>query len=93
VVREVEVNAHTPGTSQAELLCVHLGLHGVAARSEHIIVEDISIGDALLNRISVEGDDLLVMGAYAHTRLGSLTLGDVARHILKHMTVPVLMSH
>lgn len=92
-VRVVEVNPRTPGTTQGELLCAQLSLHGVAARPEHIIVEDLSIGDALLNRISDEGDDLLVMGAYAHTRLGSLALGDVARHILKHMTVPVLMSH
>ena len=92
-VRVVEVSSLAPGMAQAELLCAHLALHGVAARPEHIAAADISIGDALLNRISVEGDDLLVMGAYAHTRLGSLTLGDVARHILRHMTVPVLMSH
>lgn len=92
-VHVVEVNPPTPGTPQAGQLCAHLELHGVAARPEHIIVEEISVGDALLNRISDEGDDLLIMGAYAHTRFGSLTLGDVARHILKHMTVPVLMSH
>jgi len=92
-VRVVEVNSPTPDAIQAELLCTHLELHGVAARPENIIVEEITTGDALLNRISDEGDDLLVMGAYAHTRLGSLALGDVARHILRHMTVPVLMSH
>jgi nucleotide-binding universal stress UspA family protein len=33
------------------------------------------------------------MGAFAQTRLGTPALGDVARHILKYMTVPVLMSH
>lgn len=92
-VRVVEINAPSSDVTQAELLCAHMERHGVTTRPEHIIVEEISIGDALLNRISDEGDDMLVMGAYAHTRLGSLTLGDVARHILKHMTVPVLMSH
>ncbi len=92
-VRVVEVNTPSADATQAELLCAHLGLHGVTAKAEHVIVEQITVGDALLNRISDEGDGLLVMGAFAHTRLGSLTLGDVARHILKHMTVPVLMSH
>jgi nucleotide-binding universal stress UspA family protein len=92
-VHVVEVNSPTPDASQAELLCAHLELHGVVAKPENVAVADVSIGDALLNRIFVEGDDLLVMGAFAHTRLGSLVLGDVARHILKHMTVPVLMSH
>jgi nucleotide-binding universal stress UspA family protein len=92
-VRVVEVNSPIADAPQAELLSAHLEQHGVTAKAEHVIVEGISIGDALLNRISDEGDDLLVIGAYAHTRLGSPTLGDVARHILKHMTVPVLMSH
>jgi len=92
-VRVVEVNASQPGTPRAELLCDHLALHGVAARAEHVVAADVSVGDALLNRIPVEGADLLVMGAYGRTRLGSLALGDVARHILRHMTVPVLMSH
>lgn len=89
----VEVNSPTPDAIHAEMFCTHLQLHGVAAKPENIPAPEVTVGDALLNRISVEGDDLLVMGAYAHTRLGSLTLGDVARHILKHMTVPVLMSH
>lgn len=92
-VRVVEVNSLPPGTSHAELLCEQLARHGVTAVAEHIVAVDVSIGDALLNRIPEEGVDLLVMGAYAHTRLGALTVGDVARHILRHMTVPVLMSH
>ena len=92
-VSVVEVNAPLTGYSRAEQLCDHLKLHGVTARAENIVAEDVSVGDALLNRIPVEGADLLVMGAYGRSRLGSLVLGDVARHILKHMTVPVLMSH
>jgi len=92
-VRVADVNTPSSDATQAERLCAYLALHGVTAKPEHIIVEEITVGDALLNRISDEGDDLLVMGAVAHTRFGSLTPGDVARHILKHMTVPVLMSH
>ena len=92
-VRVVEVNSLLPGISHAEMLCEQLARHGVTAHPEHIVAGDISIGDALLNRIPEEGIDLLVMGVYAHTRLGSLVVGDVARHILRHMTVPVLMSH
>ena len=39
------------------------------------------------------GADLLVMGAYGHARLREMVLGGATRHILQHMTVPVLMSH
>jgi nucleotide-binding universal stress UspA family protein len=33
------------------------------------------------------------MGAYGHSRLREFVFGGVTREILRHMTVPVLMSH
>jgi nucleotide-binding universal stress UspA family protein len=74
-------------------ICEHLERHGVKAAPERVIVSNSSVGDALLNRACEEGFDLVVMGAYAHTPQGKLALGSVAKHLLKQMTVPVLMSH
>ena len=37
--------------------------------------------------------DLLVMGAYGHSRMRELVFGGVTRHIAQHMTVPTLFSH
>jgi len=74
-------------------IATHLARHGVKVEVHHSEASDISIGDALLSRISDEGTDLLVMGAYGHSRLRELVLGGVTRTILDHMTVPVLMSH
>ena len=37
--------------------------------------------------------NLIVMGAYGHSRLRETILGGVTRHLLHHMTVPVFMSH
>ena len=53
---------------------------------------DVSVGDIILNAASDYGADLLVIGAYGHSRVRELVLG-VTRHLLRHMTVPVLMSH
>ncbi len=92
-VSVVEIDPDPAGYGAGERLSAHLADHGVTARAEVVVAADVSVGDALLNRISVEGSTLLVMGAYAHTRIGSPVLGDVARHILQHMTVPVMMSH
>jgi nucleotide-binding universal stress UspA family protein len=39
------------------------------------------------------GADLLVMGAYGHSRWRELVLGGVTRSLLREMTVPVLLSH
>ena len=82
-----------PHGTEGELLSVHLTAHGIESRVKQILATEVGVGDTLLNQISIEGSDLLVMGAYAHSRFGAPVLGEVARHILNHMTVPVLMSH
>ena len=66
---------------------------GVAAPWERVGARHLSIGDLLLNNAAEAGTDLLVMGAYARPRRGGLSLGEVGRHLLRFMTVPVLMSH
>lgn len=81
------------GRSPSVDICAHLARHGVNAVAEQVPVADISIGDVLLNQAYEEGFDLLVMGAYAHAPQGIPVLGPVAGHLLRHMTVPVLMSH
>ena len=47
----------------------------------------------ILNRIADESIDLMVMGAYGHARVREIRLGGVTRDVLRHMTVPVLVSH
>ncbi|MGI9384344.1 MAG: universal stress protein [Methyloligellaceae bacterium] len=66
---------------------------GAWTLSRHPSVGDIAVGDALLNAVSENAVDLLVMGAYGHSRVRELILGGATRHVLKTMTVPVLMSN
>jgi nucleotide-binding universal stress UspA family protein len=46
-----------------------------------------------LNTVSDIGADLLEMGGYGHTRPREMLLDGTTRLVLRHMTVPVLMSH
>jgi nucleotide-binding universal stress UspA family protein len=71
----------------------HLATHGIQAKSEVILVENFGIMDVLLNRVSDRSADLLVMGAHAHIGFPFDTRGTGTRYILRHMTVPVLMSN
>jgi nucleotide-binding universal stress UspA family protein len=50
-------------------------------------------GDALVSLATDLSADLIVMGGYGHSRLREWVLGGMTRHVLEHMTVPVLMSH
>jgi nucleotide-binding universal stress UspA family protein len=71
----------------------HLASHGIAAISEILVVEDAGIMDVLLNRVSDHGADLLVMGAHSQVGFPFLSRGAGTRHILRSMTVPVLMAN
>jgi nucleotide-binding universal stress UspA family protein len=81
---------HAPS---GEALRTHLARHGVSATTDTLPVTDIEVGEALLSRAADENMDLLVMGAYGHSRLREIILGGTTQHLLKHMTVPVLLSH
>ena len=50
-------------------------------------------GAALLAAARESGADLLVMGAYGHTRLSEWVLGGVTRHLLSNTRIPLLMRH
>lgn len=65
----------------------YLEQHGVNARIENRLISNISLGDALLNRAADEAIDLLVCGGMVTAQMAPL-----ATHLLKQMTVPVLMS-
>ncbi len=81
---------HAPGAD----ISVHLARHGVAAETRHRTASsDLDASDILLSEISDQGAGLLVMGGYGHHRMREVLLGGLTRSILRHMTVPVLMSH
>ncbi len=74
-------------------VAAHLARHGIPVTVKTIQSGGLDPGDVLLSTAADEAADLLVMGAYGHSRLRELILGGATAHILKHMTVPVLLSH
>lgn len=74
-------------------IALYLARHGVTATVDAMTSSGIGVGDTLLSRASDIGADLLVMGAYGHSRVRELLLGGATRTVLRTMTLPVLMSH
>jgi nucleotide-binding universal stress UspA family protein len=70
-----------------------LARHGVKCEAATTTAPDMDVGNVLLSALADDGSDLLVMGAYGHSRLREFVLGGATRDILAQMTVPVLMSH
>lgn len=70
-----------------------LAAHGVAADWRRAPIDGLELADVLLNHAADHGADLLVAGAFdgaGATRFGAET---VTRHLLRHMTLPVLLAH
>ena len=88
---EINDQAHgpTPGADLAKFLARH-GINTVAD-PDYGEVDDT--GAELLSRAADLQADLLVMGAYGHSRAREWVFGGVTRTILNSMTIPVLMSH
>jgi len=72
---------------------LHLTRHGVTVQAATITGADVAVGDILLSYAADHDIDLIVMGAYGHSRLREMVLGGATRTVLRHMTAPVLMSH
>ena len=74
-------------------IAAHLARHKIAVDVFRFAGTEANVGDALLNRAADIGADLIVMGGYGRSRFREYVLGGVTRHVLQHLTVPVLMSH
>lgn len=96
-VQVLSVNPVRGSAGHGELpgadISLHLARHGVEAQAAFTQSEDISVGEMLLSRAADHQADLIVMGAYGHSRYRELVLGGATRELLEAMTVPVLMSH
>jgi len=81
------------GDVPAADIALHLTRHGVKAEAAHTVARDISDGEALLSYAADIGADLIVAGAYGHSRARELVFGGVTRTLIAEMTAPVLLSH
>lgn len=99
--REVEVmvfvplsESHDPrhGPLPGAEICLWLARHGLKSQATRAEIE-MPVGAALLSHAAAVGAQLIVAGGYGHSRLRETVLGGVTRTLLRHATVPVLLSH
>lgn len=76
-----------------EELASSLAWRGIDAEVKRIPPGGPPVAELLISHAENAGADLMVMGAYSHSRLRELVLGGVTRHILRHVALPVLMVH
>lgn len=88
------VSVLAPPDGDGALLGEALRRHGVAMQPPvRIDAAPAQAGERLLAEAQRLGADLLVMGAYGHSRMREMILGGATRHVLHAATLPVLLMH
>ncbi len=77
-----------------DALAAYLVRHGIQAQVRRIeSASGLSVGRQLLAAAEADNADLMVMGAYTHSRLRELVFGGVTREVLCAANLPVVMAH
>ena len=77
----------------ANELALYLSLHGIKTQTHAIDLGIRDIGSALIDAAERFESDLIVMGAYGHSRFRERILGGATRDLLKNSPWPILMMH
>ncbi|MBV8426315.1 MAG: universal stress protein, partial [Hyphomicrobiales bacterium] len=92
VVAESEHEANTSGYVATDI-AAHLDRHGTKVTIRPVEQGHWSVSEALLEQVLDRSADLVVMGAYGHSRWREWIMGGTTREMLQTSTVPLLMAH
>ncbi|WP_119269501.1 universal stress protein [Taklimakanibacter deserti] len=96
--QKVSVFAFDPRSDETDadikLLSDHLLAHGITVEVDQWPdTGDLSVIEALFASRAMEDADMIVAGAYSHSRFRETLLGGATRDLLHQFSVPVLVSH
>lgn len=83
---------HNQLAASARDLAVAIDRHGGQVTVDQHARSNLPVGDVLLNEAFERGADMIVTGAYGHSRFYDFVVGATTSHLMRHMTVPVLFS-
>jgi nucleotide-binding universal stress UspA family protein len=92
-VTVITISPDEPGRPMASQVAAYLGRQGIAAVPLDIMNQNKPAGVMILEAASAGQAELIVMGAYTHSRVRELFLGGATREALRSTDVPVLMAH
>jgi nucleotide-binding universal stress UspA family protein len=86
------ISAKDGGAIDQKGLVAYLARHGVKAQAVTVRAGS-DAGKAIVGAATKAGANLLVMGAYSHSRVREMIFGGVTEHALSSARLPVLLIH
>ena len=74
-------------------MIAHLKRHGIMAEAMQVKANEGDVGRLLLSTAKSLDADLMVMGAFHHSRWREFILGGVTLTVLEEATIPLIMAH
>jgi nucleotide-binding universal stress UspA family protein len=89
VTKEKAIDTRRSGAELAK----HLARHGADVVLDEVDAKGRRIGEVLEAHVTYRNADLLVMGAYGHSRLREFVLGGATKSMLTRPPSPIFLSH
>jgi nucleotide-binding universal stress UspA family protein len=89
VLKEKDLSKLVPGAEVAP----HLSRHNIECTVVNVDAVNGDAGKALRDRATLVSADMIVMGAFGHSRWRQMVLGGVTDSMLTDCEIPIFMSH
>lgn len=93
MVHLVTIGAERKGRTPLSEVAGHMQRHGLRLETAVITTNGAKVGVKLLDEAKTRGCDLMVMGAFGHSRLREMVFGGVTETVLSNMALPILLSN
>ena len=92
-VKNIDVVSINREGDDAKAIALHINRHGFKTNVHVLEDSHLDNGDILLRQADELNSQMIIMGAYGHSRIRELMLGGTTRHVLEQAELPVLFSH
>jgi len=89
----LEVEGGSVVGPDAQDLQTYLTRHGISSQCKAVAQDGAETGQVILDEATSFGADLIVKGAYTHSRLRQMIFGGATKHLLASSPIPVFMAH
>lgn len=93
VTVDAEPSTVGPGDQPGVDIATHLSRRGAKVEVRNVDSMGRSDADAILSTAREIGADLIVLGAYGHSRLRQMVFGGVTKHLTASADIPLLLAH
>lgn len=93
MVHLVTIGAERKGRTPLSEVAGHMQRHGLRLETAVITTNGAKVGVKLLDEAKARNCDLMVMGAFGHSRLREMVFGGVTETVLSNMALPILLSN